>query len=110
MPCDIEHGAEFVHVIAGGFVEPYVLVVFERLPGKTQVLRYPALCGDAEDGFIRQYFQAGVLEFHPDAAEKAQVALIGYHLRALAYPGEDWEGREFGETAVLEAGVALAAR
>ena len=65
----------------------------------------------ATPGFIRQYFQAGVMEFHPDAAEKAQVALIGYHLRALAYPGEDWEGRaEFGETAVLEAGVALAAR
>jgi DNA-binding beta-propeller fold protein YncE len=65
----------------------------------------------ATPGFIRQYFQAGVLEFHPDAAERAQVALIGYHLRALAYPGEAWEGRvEFAGTAVLEAGAALAAR
>ena len=65
----------------------------------------------ATPGFIRQYFQAGVLEFHPEAAEKAQVALIGYNLRALAYPGEAWEGRvEFSDAEVLEAGAALAAR
>ena len=42
-------------------------------------------------GFVRQYFQGGVLEFHPDSPERVMVALIGYQLRARLYPDESWQ-------------------
>ncbi len=59
-------------------------------------------------GFIRQYFQAAVMEFHPDSPERILVALIGYNLRALAYPGESWTGlAAFAGAEAIPAGVAL---
>ncbi len=60
----------------------------------------------ATPGFIRQYFQAAVLEFHPDAAEGQQVklALLGDVVRDVMYPGDAWQS-----VAAFQAAVPLAA-
>jgi len=44
----------------------------------------------ATPGFIRQYFQAGVLEFHPGTASPVRLALLGDDLRETIYPGGGW--------------------
>ncbi len=43
-------------------------------------------------GFIRQYFQAAVIEYHPDAPAgfKVKLSLLGDTLRNLTYPGDTW--------------------
>ena len=47
------------------------------------VLRIPG----ATPGIIRQYFQAGVLEYHPgDAAQPVKLALLGDAVRDRLYP------------------------
>ena len=62
----------------------------------------------ATPGFIRQYFQAAVIEFHPSGSDQIQIALIGYDLRALAYPGESWSGlAPFASTDAVPTGVAF---
>jgi hypothetical protein len=43
-----------------------------------------------DTSFIRQYFQAAVLEFHPNDPESVKVTLIGDVLRDLLYPLESW--------------------
>ena len=42
--------------------------------------------------FIRQYFQAAVLEYHPDAPPgfKVKLSLLGDFLRNLRYPNDSW--------------------
>ena len=50
------------------------------------VLRMPG----STPGFVRQYFQAGVLEFHPDAAQPVKLALLGDLIRDRQYPAEAW--------------------
>jgi CSLREA domain-containing protein len=51
-----------------------------RLPGATP-------------GFVRQYFQAGVVEYHPDApaGHTVQLALLGDWLRDLRYQEASWQ-------------------
>ena len=62
----------------------------------------------ATPGFIRQYFQAAVIEFHPSGSESIQLALIGYNLRALAYPGESWSGlAPFASAEAVPTGAAF---
>jgi hypothetical protein len=43
-------------------------------------------------GWIRQYFQAAVFEFHPEAPDgfKVQLSLLGDTLRNQNYPSESW--------------------
>ncbi len=42
-------------------------------------------------GFVRQYFQAAVFEFHPgDSANPVKLALLGDTLRNLNYPQDYW--------------------
>ncbi len=82
------------------------LDVFERLGG-VAAFGYPktdaradthpdavlALPG-ATPGFIRQYFQAAVFEYHPsDPDQPVKLALLGDAVRDLLYPAETW--REF---------------
>ena len=62
----------------------------------------------ATPGFIRQYFQAAVIESHPDSPEPVLVSLIGYRVRALAYPEESWTGlATFADTEPIRAGVSF---
>ena len=44
----------------------------------------------ATPGFIRQYFQAAVLEFHQGSPEPVQLRLLGDDLRNLNYPRDSW--------------------
>ncbi len=82
------------------------LNVFERLGG-VAAFGYPktdartdthpeavlALPG-ATPGFVRQYFQAAVFEYHPGAPDQpVKLALLGDAVRDLLYPAETW--REF---------------
>ena len=43
--------------------------------------------------FIRQYFQAAVMEYHPDAPEgqRVKLALLGDTVRDLRYPNNAWQ-------------------
>ncbi len=42
-------------------------------------------------GFVRQYFQAAIFEFHPgDASAQVKLALLGDVLRNLVYPDQYW--------------------
>ncbi len=46
----------------------------------------------ATPGFVRQYFQAAVMEYHPlDAAEPVKLRLLGDDLRNQKYPGGSWQ-------------------
>lgn len=44
----------------------------------------------ASPGFIRQYFQAAVLEFHREDPEPVKLQLLGDSLRNLNYPNNSW--------------------
>ena len=50
------------------------------------------LARGATPGRVRQYFQAGVIEFFPENAEgfRVQLTLLGDFLRDLTYPNESW--------------------
>ena len=43
-------------------------------------------------GWVRQYFQAAVFEYHPEAPEgfKVQLSLLGDTLRDQNYPNASW--------------------
>ncbi len=41
-------------------------------------------------GFIRQYFQAAVMEYHPGDPEPVKLGLLGDTLRNMKYPNESW--------------------
>jgi murein DD-endopeptidase MepM/ murein hydrolase activator NlpD len=45
----------------------------------------------ATPGFIRQYFQAAVLEFHPGATPPVEPALLGDMVRDKRYPANRWQ-------------------
>ena len=73
-------------------------------------LRIPGATG----GFIRQYFQAAVLEYHPDNPQPVQLLLLGDELRNRLYPDRAYaafasfnsaEPLVDGQTLVLEAVV-----
>lgn len=67
----------------------------------------PARSGsEATPGFIRQYFQAGVMEFHAyDAVEPVKLRLLGDDLRNFVYRDEAWKAfRSFRNAAPLAAG------
>ena len=64
----------------------------------------------ATHGFIRQYFQAAVMEYHPqDPQDPVKLRLLGDDLRNQKYPGEAW--RQFspfnGATAVTTGQVYI---
>ena len=44
----------------------------------------------ATPGFIRQYFQAAVLEYHPGSVEPVKIGLLGDVLRDLQYANGAW--------------------
>lgn len=59
---------------------------------------------------IRQYFQAAVLEYHPDAApgQNVKLALLGDYLRNIRYPNESWtQLAPFKPTQPLDVGASL---
>ncbi len=45
----------------------------------------------ATPGFIRQYFQAAVLEFHPGDPSPVKLRLLGDALRDRRYPNQRWQ-------------------
>ena len=45
----------------------------------------------ATPGFIRQYFQAAVLEYHQGDSEPVKLRLLGDDLRNLNYPNNSWQ-------------------
>ncbi|MDE3074031.1 MAG: M23 family metallopeptidase [Chloroflexota bacterium] len=45
----------------------------------------------ATPGFIRQYFQAAVFEYHPGSADPVELRLLGDDLRDRDYPDEAWK-------------------
>ena len=45
----------------------------------------------ATPGFIRQYFQAAVMEYHQGSPEPVQLTLLGDHLRDFNYPNDSWK-------------------
>jgi glucose/arabinose dehydrogenase len=63
----------------------------------------------AEPGVIRQYFQAGVMEFAPGRAESVRLRLSGDVQRNNAYPGGLWTLlRSFRSASPLKAGDGIA--
>ncbi len=50
------------------------------------------LASGSDLGWIRQYFQAAVFEYHPEAPDgfKVQLSLLGDTLRNQNYPNESW--------------------
>ena len=61
------------------------------------------------DGRIRQYFQAAVLEYHPESPESpVKLSLLGDTLRDARYPGHIWQQYlAFGPEAPLAVGDQL---
>jgi hypothetical protein len=60
-------------------------------------------------GFIRQYFQAAVMELHPDSTQSVQLALLGDALRDRRYPGGSWQQMlAFQKQAAIASGELLA--
>ncbi len=51
--------------------------------------------------FIRQYFQAAVMEFHPDASPdfRVKLSLLGDTVRGVKYPGDAWQAMSVFNTA-----------
>jgi sugar lactone lactonase YvrE len=46
----------------------------------------------ATPGFVRQYFQSAVMEYHPlDTSEPVKLRLLGDDLRNQKYPGSSWQ-------------------
>ena len=46
----------------------------------------------ATPGFVRQYFQSAVMEYHPlDASKPVKLRLLGDDLRNQKYPGGSWQ-------------------
>ena len=58
--------------------------------GEAGMLLAPAV----DLGWVRQYFQAAVFEYHPEAPEgfKVQLSLLGDTLRNQNYPNDSWAG------------------
>ena len=65
--------------------------------------------GRPPDGRIRQYFQAAVLEYHPESADApVKLRLLGDTLRDRRYPHRAWQQYlAFGPEAPLEVGDQL---
>ena len=49
---------------------------------------------DADPGFIRQYFQAAVLEYHPGSPEPVKLRFLGDDVRDILYPFESHQAFE----------------
>ena len=61
-------------------------------------------------GFIRQYFQAAVFEFHPGDPEPVKLGLAGDTLRDLLYPNESWKRfRSFNPVPLVTVGASYTA-
>jgi len=61
-------------------------------------------------GWVRQYFQAAVFEYHPEAPEgfKVQLSLLGDTLRNQNYPNDSWVGlTPFQAAAEVDADAAF---
>ncbi len=59
----------------------------------------------ASPGFVRQYFQAAVMEWHPGAPDPVRLRLLGDDLRNRAYPSGHWTMiRSFAASPPLTAG------
>ena len=71
------------------------------------VLRLP----EATPGFIRQYFQAAVFEYHPgDPADPVKLGLAGDTLRDLLYPNQSYQRfASFRPAPILTAGEVYVA-
>ena len=60
----------------------------------------------ATRGFIRQYFQSTVVEFHPGDPEPVKLRLLGDDLRDRTYPNRQWETyASFGPAAAVVIGA-----
>ncbi len=63
----------------------------------------------ASPGFIRQYFQSSVLEYHPGDPEPVKLRLLGDDLRNRLYPQQAYRAfASFGPARPLGAGAAYA--
>ena len=63
-----------------------------RIPGSTP-------------GFIRQYFQAAVLEYHPGSAQPVKLGLLGDDVREILYPDHSYRALgSFASALPLEVG------
>ena len=61
--------------------------------------------GDPPDGVVRQYFQAGVLEYYTYTTLDATIRPVGTELRNRRYPDGEWIGMTaFRQTAPLDQG------
>ena len=59
----------------------------------------------ATEGFVRQYFQAAVMEFHPNTLAPVMLRLLGDDLRDRRYPGESYKWySSFASVAPLRVG------
>ena len=61
---------------------------------------------EATPGFIRQYFQAAVMEYHPtDPGDPVKLRLLGDDLRNKQYPNDGWQAfSAFGPASSFAAG------
>jgi hypothetical protein len=62
----------------------------------------------ATPGFVRQYFQAAVMEWHPGDPEPVKLRLLGDDLRDKIFPDGAWKAfRSFRDAAPLSVGAAV---
>ena len=63
----------------------------------------------ATPGFIRQYFQSAVLEYHQGDDDPVKLRLLGDDLRNLNYPGDSWRSyAAFNDATALSEGQQYA--
>ena len=67
-----------------GLGAPLTAARLETEDGRTPII--PGLVAD----FVRQYFEAGVMEVHPQTPGAASLALVGDHARDTAYANYSW--------------------
>ncbi len=79
--------ADFFDRLGGvqSFGLPKTEARFDRQPGAALAIGDP--------GFIRQYFQAAVFEFHPGASDPVRLQLLGDDLRDDQFPNQSWRNQ-----------------
>ncbi len=98
--------ADFVHRLGGVVSFGFPKTDARQDDHSQAVLRTP---GRPPDSRIRQYFQAAVLEYHPESPESpVKLSLLGDTLRDSRYPSRTWQQfLAFGPEAPLAVGDLL---
>ena len=96
---------DFFHWLGGVDAFGYPKTDARRDDDPSAVLGVPG----ASDAFIRQYFQAAVMEHHPDSPDPVKLRLLGDDLRNILYPDQEYAAfASFNSAEPLTDGQTLA--